>query len=240
MNPLTRNLLVLDIETVSVHGDYTGLNDDMRKHWDHKSSFFRNDDAKGPDELYADKAAIYAEFGKVITIAMGYFADADGQLTLRMKTLAHDDEKTLLQQFVAVLEKFDQDNLRLCAHNGKEFDFPYLCRRLVVNGIDIPWALDMSGKKPWEVNHVDTMDMWKFGDRKNFTSLSLLTDLLGIPSSKDGMDGSKVHHTYYHEKDGLQKVAHYCQGDVIATAQLYLRLHNLPLLEPAQIIQSNG
>ena len=239
MHTLLKHILVLDIETVSGQKEYDSLSDEMKMHWDKKSGFLRNLEEKSSDEMYFDRSAIYAEFGKIITIGMGLFAEEDGKLQFRMKSIADDDEGALLTQFVQLINKFDQDNLKLCGHNAKEFDFPYLCRRLIVNNIKIPWSLDLSGKKPWEVQHLDTMEMWKFGDRKNFTSLKLLTDLLDIPSSKDDMDGSKVNSTYYENENGLKKIDEYCQRDVIATAQLYLRLNNLPLLSPDQIINTN-
>lgn len=239
MHPLLKHVLVLDIETASATQDYSDQTEDMQAHWDRKSSFLRNENELSSDEMYNDRAAIYAEFGKIITIGFGAFYMEDGKTKFRVKSIAYDDEKKILEEFVAIIQKFDQDNLRLCGHNGKEFDFPYLCRRLIVNKIEIPWALDLGGKKPWEVNHIDTMELWKFGDRKSFTSLKLLTDLLEIPSSKSDMDGSKVNHTYYHEKGGLKKIETYCRGDVVATAQLYLRLNNLPLMEEKDIAITN-
>ncbi len=239
MHPLLKNVLVLDIETVSAHPDYGQQSVDMQEHWNRKSSFLRNEDERSADELYFDRAAIYAEFGKIIVIGLGLFFKDGDTIKFKVKSLANDDEKQLLTDFVHVIRKFDQDNLKLCGHNGKEFDFPYICRRLIVHGIEIPWALDLGGKKPWEVNHIDTMELWKFGDRKSFTSLKLLTDLLQIPSSKSDLDGSKVNDTYYNEKGGLKKIESYCRGDVVATAQLYLRLNNLPLISPEHIIQSN-
>lgn len=240
MHPLLRNVLVLDIETASGYKKFSELSPKMQQHWERKSSFLRNEEERSVNEMYDDRAAIYAEFGKIITIGFGAFFKENGKIKFRVKTLASDDEKKLIEEFVSIIQKFDQDNLKLCGHNGKEFDFPYLCRRMVVNNIEIPWALDLGGKKPWEVNHIDTMELWKFGDRKNFTSLKLLTDLLDIPSSKTDLDGSKVNSTYYGESDGLEKIETYCQGDVVATAQLYLRLNNLPLLESEDIIYTNG
>lgn len=236
MHPLLKHVLVLDIETASGFKSFKELSPDMQAHWERKSSFLRNEGELTPDEMYTDRAAIYAEFGKIITIGFGAFFKEKGETKFRVKTLASVDEKQLLSDFVNIIRKFDQDNLKLCGHNGKEFDFPYLCRRMIVNSIEIPWALDLGGKKPWEVNHIDTMELWKFGDRKNFTSLKLLTDLLGIPSSKTDLDGSKVNATYYEEDNGLMKIETYCRGDVVATAQLYLRLNNLPLLGEKDII----
>ena len=231
-----QDFLVIDIETVSGNEDIEQLSPALRKHWERKTGFIHNSNDKTADELYSDRSAIYAEFGRIIVIGMAFYYEAKGKPALRVKSLASDNEKELLTEFKNFIEsKFDQDNLKLCAHNGKEFDYPYLCRRMLINDIKIPWSLNMTGKKPWEVHHIDTMELWKFGDWKSFTSLDLLTNIFGIPSSKTELDGSMVTKTYYGEKDGLKKVEEYCQKDVIATAQLYLRLNNLPLIDPDQI-----
>jgi hypothetical protein len=238
MHPVLKHVLVVDIETVSSAPDLHGLDTNMQLHWQHKAQFLRKEEDQSPDQLYQDRAAIYAEFGQVVTIGFGAFFQENDKLRFKVKSFAGRDESVLLQRFIDLVNQFDQDQLRLCGHNGKEFDFPYLCRRMVVHGLPIPWAMDLSGKKPWEVQHIDTLELWKFGDRKNFTSLKLLTDLLGIPSSKEDIDGSKVHSIYYQDKDGLEKIARYCEGDVVATAQLYLRLNQLPLLSDEDIIRS--
>jgi DNA polymerase elongation subunit (family B) len=136
-----------------------------------------------------------------------------------------------------MLDKADPKT-KLCAHNGKEFDFPYLSRRMLVNSITLPSLLHLSGAKKWEVPHLDTMEMWKFGDYKHYTSLDLLLALFNIPSSKSEMDGSKVNGVYYQEKD-LKKIATYCVSDVVAIAQLYLKMKNLPLIEERNIALLN-
>lgn len=231
-----QDFLVIDIETVSGRDKLDEVSLKLAEHWAKKSEYIKNPDDKSSDQLYQDKAAIYAEFGKVIVIGMAIFYEREGKPAMRVKSFASHDEKELLLEFKYFLEsKFDQQNLRLCAHNGKEFDFPYLCRRMLINDIKIPWSLNNSGKKPWEVNHVDTMELWKFGDWKSFTSLDLLTTLFDIPSSKEDMDGSMVSRVYYHEPEGLERIESYCKRDVIATAQLYLRLNNLPLIKEDQI-----
>ncbi len=221
-----KNLIVLDIETVSTHEDFEQLDERIKEQWTKKASYLHNEDELSVEELYFRRAAIYAEFGKIISIALGFFVRDDNKtLNLRIKSFASDDEKELLTNFKNLLEnKFDQKELTLVAHNGKEFDFPYLCRRMLINGIMIPDSLDMSGKKPWEVNHIDTLEMWKFGDRKNYTSLDLLAAIFNIHSSKDDIDGSQVNHVYYKEKD-LKRIASYCERDVMVTAQLFLRLN---------------
>ncbi len=237
MDHRLKNLLILDIETVASSKEYQKLNAEMRKHWERKASFLRNEEELSAEELFSEKAGIYAEFGKVVTIAFCIFHDtADGDLALRVKSLAGANEQQLLTTFKHILEtKFDPMSLRLCAHNGKEFDFPYLSRRMLVNGINLPYVLDNSGKKPWEVNFLDTMEMWKFGDRKNFTSLDLLTTIFDIPSSKSDIDGSMVNQVYYEEDNGLERIEKYCQRDVIATAQLFLKMNALPVTEEKNI-----
>ncbi|MEM9328562.1 MAG: 3'-5' exonuclease [Bacteroidota bacterium] len=230
-----RDILVLDIETVSGYPTFDEMPEGLKSHWLRKAGFLRNEDEKPLEELYFDRAGIYAEFGKIIVIAVGIFDVSKGDTALRVKSFHAHDEKSLLLEFVMFLrERFDQDRLTLCAHNGKEFDFPYLCRRLIIHGIPIPSVLSLSGKKPWEVKHIDTMEMWKFGDYKSFTSLDLLTHLLGISSSKSDMDGSKVNQVY-HEEDGLTRIAEYCCQDVEATAQVYLKLNTLPTI-PNELI----
>lgn len=219
------NVLVIDIETVSGKRSFDELSPEMQALWAKKAGQLKNPDERTPQELFSEKGAIYAEFGKIVTIAFGiYHLDEERGLSLRVKAIANDDERLLLGEFKAFIEsKFDQTKLAFCAHNGREFDYPYLGRRMLVNGISVPHALRLHGKKPWEVNHIDTMELWKFGDWKSYTSLELLTTIFGIPSSKEDIDGSMVNEVYYQE-NGLDRIARYCCNDVIATAQLYLRL----------------
>jgi len=232
-----KNLLVLDIETVSGYQDYHQMNDRFKKQWDRKAAFLKNENQLPSEDLYFERAAIFAEFGKIICIAVGIFTkSSDDQLGLRVKSYAGHDEKQVLLEFKHLIEKkLDNENLILCAHNGKEFDFPYICRRFLVNQIEIPSVLQISGKKPWEVPHIDTMEMWKFGDRKNYTSLDLLASLFNIESSKDDMDGSMVNSVYYEEQD-LSKIAEYCIQDVIVTANLYLKLSMNPTIDSQHVI----
>ena len=231
-----KNLLILDIETVSGLPDYDQLDDRFKKQWDRKATLLKNENQLSSRELYYEKAAIYAEFGKIICIAAGIFSRmADGKTGIRVKAYAGHDEKKILTGFKELVdEKLDAGNLFLCAHNGKEFDFPYLCRRFLVNGIGLPAVLEISGKKPWEIQHLDTMEMWKFGDRKSYTSLDLLASLFNIESSKQELDGSKVNSTYYESGD-LQKIEDYCKQDVVVTANLYLRLNLMPAIDPDHV-----
>ena len=230
------NLLVLDIETVRSYEKFEDMPARLQRQWERKAGFLITDVEDTPKTLFEERGGIYAEFGKIIAISVGFFTYAGSELSLRVKALYNDDETALLDEFIGLLNKFDSNRLVLCGHNGKEFDFPYLCRRMLVNNIKLPDVLDTSGKKPWEVNHLDTMEMWKFGDRKNFTSLELLAAIFDIPTSKNGIDGSQVSTVYYSNKDqGLQEIAEYCSRDVVVTAQLLLRLNQLPMVKEENI-----
>lgn len=187
------------------------------------SSARRSPDPSSPSTLYP-RAGIYAEFGKIICISVGYLVPDGTALHLRKKSFYGDDERVLLEEFAELLNKhFSKPDSRLCAHNGKEFDFPWLSRRMIINNIPLPAILDTAGRKPWEVNHLDTMEMWKFGDYKSYTPLNLLTYLLGIPSPKDDIDGSQVYSVYYHLRD-LPRIVQYCEKDVEALVKVFLRL----------------
>jgi len=228
------NLLFLDIETAAAYKSYQELPERMQKLWDKKAVFLRNPDDLTPAELYG-QAAIYSEFGKVISIAVGFLKEEEDGLALRIKDISGHDEIELLNAFKTLIEeKFNPAKLILCAHNGKEFDFPYIARRMVINNIAVPKTLQLSGKKPWEIPHLDTLDMWKFGDYKHYTSLDLLAAILDIPTSKDDIDGSQVNHVYYHDND-LERIAQYCKKDVAVLAQVYLRIQQLPTLNQDRI-----
>ena len=233
---LSGNILFVDIETVTGEPAYEQLDERLKKAWDRKAAFIRGSEEKTPSELYFDRGSIYAEFGKIIIISVGFFHALDnGETQLRIKCISGNDEKDLLQNFKDTVLKFDQKQLHLCAHNGKEFDFPYLCRRMLVNNISLPAALDLSGKKSWEVNHIDTMELWKFGDHKSYTPLELLATLFDIEASKEKtIEGSEVNHTYYQEND-LGKIAKYCKRNISMLAQVYLKLQSLPAVKPKHI-----
>jgi DNA polymerase elongation subunit (family B) len=236
MIPEFRDLLFVDIETVAATPDYQDLNERMKEQWARKASFFKRENKLTDEDVYNDRAGIYAEFGKIVCIAVGKFCDQEsGELGLRTKVYSGHDEKTLLTDFKAMVEKIDPIALRLCAHNGKEFDFPYLCRRMLINGISLPAALNLSGKRAWEVQHLDTMELWKFGDYKHFTSLDLLAAIFDIPSSKNDMDGSQVNHVYHKEND-LEKISQYCRGDVVVLAQLFLKLKGHSIISENNVI----
>lgn len=208
-------ILFLDIETVPLVYHYHELQDTSRELWNKKWQY--NKDVS-PEQQYS-KAGIYAEFAKVIVIGLGFY----NQGKFRVKTIASANEQHVLTAFAELLRQhFNTAQHLLCAHNGKEFDFPFLCRRFLINNLPLPKLLQIQGLKPWEVKHIDTMDLWKFGDIKNFSSLNLLAHVLGIPSPKDDMDGSMVGKTFYEDND-LQKIEQYCKKDVITLARVYNR-----------------
>lgn len=233
---LSGNILFLDIETITAESSYEQLDERIKKAWDRKAEFIRGSDEKTPAELYFERGSIYAEFGKVIIISVGFFHTMEsGETELRIKCISGDDEKQLLQNFTDTVLKFDQKQLRLCAHNGKEFDFPYLCRRMLINEVNLPPALDLSGKKSWEVNHIDTMELWKFGDHKSYTPLELLAALFDIEASKEtAIEGSDINRIYYQE-GGVEKIARYCKRNIAMLAQVYLKLNALPTIKQENI-----
>lgn len=224
-------VLFLDIETVPMCATYEELPERFMPLWDKKAAYLKKEEEDSPASLFP-RAGIYAEFGKVVCISFGMLIDGN----FRIKSFYGDDEKALLTDFANLLEsKFSSKEFLLCAHNGKEFDFPYLSRRMLINGMSLPEILDLAGKKPWEVPHLDTMELWKFGDFKNYTSLELLTAVFDIPTPKDDIDGSQVGEVYWQEKD-LERIVKYCQKDVLSIAQLFLRYQNKPLLTEEQVL----
>lgn len=230
-----KNILFLDIETVSCVPSYQDLDENLQPLWHRKANLLGVEEEDAVQDLFFQKAGIYAEFGKVIVIGLGFFTfDEQGTPNFRVKGIVSHDEGEVLEEFKSIVERFNPATLRLCAHNGKEFDFPYLCRRMIVNDISLPAALDIRGKKPWEINHLDTMELWKFGDRKNFTSLHLLATLFGITSSKEIIQGDEVNH-YYYKKNDLETITRYCQQDVIVAAQIFLKMHGYPLIDSNNI-----
>ena len=228
------NILFLDIETVPQEESWEQLSNEMQGLFEKKTQYQRKEEFTA--EQFYDRAGIWAEFGKIICISVGYFVDVDSKKQLRVTSFFGDDEHKLLTEFKVLLDKHfaKKDNI-LCAHNGKEFDFPFIARRMIMHKIDLPKKLNLFGKKPWEVPHIDTLELWKFGDFKHYTSLKLLTSILGIPSPKDDIDGSEVAAVYYKEKN-LQRIVAYCEKDTIAVAQILLRFNNEDLIEDKDIV----
>ncbi|HEX3006078.1 MAG TPA: 3'-5' exonuclease [Bacteroidales bacterium] len=222
-NVKAEDILFLDIETVPQFQDYELLTPEFQSLWCKKAAFICKPD-ETPASVY-QKAGIYAEFGKIVCISAGMlFLDKNvGEWNIRLKSFFNHDEKVLLEEFINLVHAISlKKDVIFCAHNGKEFDFPYMARRILINRLKLPKPLDISGKKPWEINHLDTLELWRFGDYKHYTSLSLLTSIFGIPTPKDDIDGSMVADVYYKEND-LKRIVRYCEKDVLAVAQLFLR-----------------
>ena len=220
------NILFLDIETVPQHSKFDDAPNSIQQLWEKKSKFLIKDETETPDTIYR-QAGIYAEFGKIVCVSCGYFSP---DKKFRIKSFSGDDERQILAEFSDMLKKFfSKSDKLLCAHNGKEFDFPFLARRMVIQNVPLPPVLDTPGKKPWEVNHLDTLELWKFGDYKSYTSLLLLATVLGIPTPKDDIDGSMVWDVYWNEKN-LSRIVTYCQKDVLTIAQIFLRFKGEQLL----------
>jgi 3'-5' exonuclease len=239
------NVLFIDIETVPGTPEFDDLSDEMQELWGIKTRTIlrRQGEEIEFDEMaetFKTRAGIYSEFGKIVCISVGFLTKQpdSSEPILRLKSFANHMESSLLEDFSELLSKHfnNPEKFALCGHNIKEFDIPYICRRMLINQLPLPKMIDIAGKKPWETKHMlDTLEMWKFGDIKNYTSLRLLTAVFDIPSPKDDMDGSDVASVYWEERD-LDRIATYCEKDVLATVQLYLRLKRLPLLRNDQVI----
>ncbi len=226
-------ILFLDIETVPQYASFEELPEEECELWKNKAKRLQTEDIS-QEELYK-KAGIFAEFGKIICISVAFVVKNNDDLQVRVRSFSGDNEKQILEDFMTLVRKyFNSGKTYFCAHNGIEFDFPYLARRALINGIAIPRSLDARGRKPWESPYIDTLDLWRFGDYKNYTSLKLLTHIFQIPTPKDDIDGSKVCDVYWSEND-LQRIVTYCQKDVIAILQLFRRYRCEPLI-PEDVI----
>jgi uncharacterized protein YprB with RNaseH-like and TPR domain len=229
------NVLFLDIETVPQKENWSEVPDITKELFSKKTAYQRKEEIT-PEDFY-ERAGIWAEFGKIICISVAYFTNVTQERNLRVTSFSGDNEKQILIDFKQLLEThFNKPYHVLCAHNGKEFDFPYIARRMIIHQIELPAKLNLFGKKPWEVPHLDTMELWKFGDFKHYSSLQLLTSILGIPSPKDDIDGSEVARTFYKDKN-LERIVSYCEKDTIAVAQLLIRFNNENLIEEKEIIK---
>ncbi len=228
------NILFLDIETVPQCEGFEQAEETYQKLWEEKARFLLKNEEDTAASVF-ERAGIYAEFGKIVCISVGMINQRGGERELRIKSFAGDDELELLSSFATMLDRFfSGDQHLLCGHNGKEFDFPYIARRMLIQGVPVPKILDTAGKKPWEVKHLDTMQMWKFGDYKHFTSLKLLAHVFGLPTPKDDIDGSQVAGVYWQEKN-LERIVTYCEKDVVTLVQVYLKMTQLPILKESEI-----
>jgi len=229
-----KNVLFLDIETVPIKKNFEDLSDVFQKLWEEKTTWQRKEEYT-PSEYYKIKGGILAEFAKIICISVGYLFKEKGENHFRIKSFDGDDEKQIIADFNTLLNaQFNKKQHQLCAHNGKEFDFPFIARRTLINGLKLPKLLDIAGKKPWEINHLDTMELWRFGDYKNYTSIKLLAALFDIPAPKDDIDGRQVAGVYYQEKN-LERIKIYCQKDTLTVAQLLLRYKGEEIIKEENI-----
>lgn len=231
----SENILFIDIETVPLHYRFDEMTEEMQLLWSDKTRFIQQREEKDAAEVY-ERAGVYAEFGKVICISIGYLHQSAGDKMLRITSFAGEDEREVLEDFAGLLNsRFSAPHYFMCGHNIKEFDIPYLCRRMLIHGMRLPEMLNIAGKKPWEVKHLDTMELWKFGDYKHFTSLNLLTRIFDIPTPKDDISGADVAKVFYEEKD-LERIVRYCEKDVVAVAQLLLSMKGDPRVEEKNVV----
>ena len=220
-------IVFIDIETAPAHSSFDELSAEMQKHWKHKTQFLRLKEHQVDDleRSYREHAGIYAEFSKIICIGLGYYSPSKKRL--QTVTFTNEDEHHLLKQFINTLVDFKRHtDIQFCGHNIKEFDLPFLCRRMTIHHMPLPYELNLAGLKPWENHHIDTMELWRFGDYKRYTSLDLLAQILSIPSSKTDLDGSQVADVYYEEND-IERIRAYCEKDVVTTARIYYRLKDI-------------
>lgn len=233
------SIIFLDIETASCVKDFASLSSEMKELWTRKCQVLlpqeKNINEELAGKMFSERAAIYSEFGKVICACLGYLQTINGRRRLRIKSFSGENENTLLSRISEIFDNISEKSEKfLCAHNGKEFDFPYLSRRMIIQSVRIPKILRLHGKKPWDVRHLDTLELWKFGDRKAYTSLALLATVLGIPSPKTDMDGSRVSYTYWEEKN-MEKIVSYCSRDVITLVQIFMRLCEKEIIKEEEI-----
>jgi len=227
------DVLFLDIETVPQYATYDEMPENLKYFWNKKANNLVKDN-ETPDSIF-NRSGIYAEFGKIICISAGFIVQRNGTKYFRVKSFYGDNEKEILTGFATMLSRFGaKPKSNLCAHNGKEFDFPYISRRMLLNKVYLPELLDVAGKKPWEVKFLDTMELWKFGDYKSYTSLDLLANIFEIPSPKDDIDGSQVAEVFYVQND-IERIVKYCEKDALAVAQLFLRYKNEPIIDAESI-----
>jgi 3'-5' exonuclease len=229
------NLLLIDIETVPQKKHYYELSERLQRLWD-KKALLLDKDCEDTAKAFSEKAGIYAEFGKIVCISLGYFMKEKNDYTMKVKCLANDDEKIILHEFTEICNKFFRlPTMQFCGHNIREFDIPYICRRSFVNQINLPNILkDLQNKKPWENPMMDTLQFWKFGEYKSYISVDLLSTILDIESPKNDIDGSDVSQVYWQEND-LKRITTYCNKDIVTVGQILMRLHGMPLLSEGNI-----
>lgn len=234
-----KNFLFIDLKTVAGQASLLSVEPRLQRQWEEKSRFFRSDDELSAAGWYDRRAAAFAEFGKIICIGVGgLYGDEEQRLHLKVKLLTGDDEVALLTELLAIIDRYPPGELTLCAHNGKEFDFPYLCRRLMINGLPLPPALQLSGRKPWDIPHRDTMEMWQFGDKRHFIPLDLLAAVLGVPCRPLDWTGDRTSEVYYREHD-WNRIEQYARDSMVMLVQVYLHMVGAPLVADEHIVLSD-
>ncbi|GAB3771642.1 3'-5' exonuclease [Spirosoma horti] len=234
-----KNFLFIDLKTVAGEPSLLSVEPRLQRQWEEKSRFFKSDDELSAAGWYDRRASFFAEFGKIICIGVGgLFFDDDDKPHLKVKLLSNDDEQTLLNEFLVIVNRYPPGELTLCAHNGKEFDFPYLCRRLMVNGLPLPPALQISGKKPWEIPHRDTLEFWQFGDKRHFVPLDLLAAVLNVPTRPLEWTGDRTSEVYYREHD-WPRIEQYARDSMVMLVQVYLKMVGAPLVADEHIVLSD-
>jgi DNA polymerase elongation subunit (family B) len=220
---------------VPLHPNYDQLDNTERLFWDKKANILNQDTVFDPPAFY-QRAGIYSEFGKVVCISVGYFSNFSGDVPsqFKIKSFSQENEFDLLSEFAKLCNHKKLADVRLAGHNIREFDIPYLCRRMLINGIRIPALLNVQNLKPWEIQHIDTLQLWKFGDFKNYTSLDLLCAVFNIPSPKSDINGSEIGKVFWEQKD-FERIAKYCEQDVLAVAKLYAKMNFIELPEDLEV-----
>jgi DNA polymerase elongation subunit (family B) len=198
-------------------------------------------DNKMIEALYNNKAPLHPEFGKIVCISIGYI---DGEipekiedkpeveLKLKLKSFYGHDEVKLLQDFLnatkSAITNAVNPTYHLCGHNIMNYDVPFIAKRFIINGLKLPAMFDLDGKKEWNLPYfIDTRNVWKFNVYDSNCSLDLLCNLFDVESSKEGgISGKDVRDVFYIEND-VQKIAMYCEEDVRALAQVYLKMKSL-------------
>ncbi|WP_234736031.1 ribonuclease H-like domain-containing protein [Tellurirhabdus bombi] len=230
-----KNVLFMDLKTVASTAKFNQLDARLQRQWGQKISLFRKEENWSVQEWYDNRASYYAEYGRILGIAFGGLYWDDNEVPhLKVKTLFEEDERKLLQQFVQVIERYPADELSLCAHNGREFDYPFFCRRLMIQGLPLPKTLQLTGRKPWENPHLDTLELWRFGDSRHYVPLEVLAAVLNLPTEQLELTGDQVSRIYYEEGD-VAKIRKYALESVVTLVQTYLRLIGAPLIEEANI-----
>jgi predicted PolB exonuclease-like 3'-5' exonuclease len=235
--------LFFDIETSGLESNYERLSEKMQELWSKRSEILRNQlGEKYPDnkdksdsDLFELKSALQAEFGRVVCISFGKIKFVEDEPTIQIISVQDEDESVLLKKAFDIIIKMSKIGVKLIGHNVKRFDIPFLCKRGIINSLELPAPLQVWDKKPWEISITDTSELWSFGAwQEGFASLDLLATVLGIDSPKEQMNGSEVHGYYYSGR--IEEITEYCERDVITLAQILLRLSNLNLIDKQSII----